>query len=285
MRFAFLALMIPAAGFAQGFDIVLFDRSKDYALVAQVTDREGYDNQPAFTLDSQALLFSSDRDGGQVDLFRYEIADGSLKNLTQSAHENEFSPQPWGPDHFAYVLQEGSPYQHLWHRPWSGGEAARGLTSYVPVGYYTRNDTGVLFWGRYAYSLFFEPAGAEVGPGAGESLFVINQAGRSIHAIPGQPRFSFVHKQGNWNWVIKTFDPETRAIAPLVSISASNEDYCWTPEGILITADGTSLLQFRPGQDEFWEPLVELKAPGLNVGGRCAVSPDGRYFALVHQRG
>ena len=279
-----LILLMPASLLAQGFDIYIFDIGQDYALVHQVTDREGYDNQPSFTRDSQSLMFSSDRDGEQTDLFRYRIADGQLTNLTNTPDENEYSPQPYGEDRFSYVLQEGNPYQHVWHRAFEGDKAQRMLTSYVPVGYYAHNGKGVLFWGRYAYSLFFEPAGAEVGPGAGESLYVIDQAGRSIHAIPGSDDFSFVHKQSNWNWVIKHFDPESRAMTPLVPISSDNEDYCWHPDGYMITAEGTKLVKFTPGTDERWQDLAELTAPGLNRGGRCAVSPDGRLLALVNLR-
>lgn len=285
MRILFIALgLIPTSLLAQGFDIYLFDIARDYTLIAQVTDREGYDNQPAFTQDGQSLMFSSDRAGGQTDLFRYEIESAELTNLTETPDENEYSPQSYGNDRFSYVLQEGNPYQNVWHRAVAGGDAERLLTSYVPVGYYARNDKGVLFWGRYAYSLFFEPAGVDVGPGAGESLYVISQAGRSIHAVPGSDDFSFVHKQSDWSWVIKRFNPDSRAITPLTPISSDNEDYCWHPDGFMITADGLKLLAFKPGVDDQWRDLVELDAPGVNRGGRCAVSPDGQYLALVNLR-
>ncbi len=274
----------PCALLAQGYDIYLFDMSDDFALVQRVTDREGYDNQPSFTHDNTALLFATDRAGEQIDIFRYRIADGELTNLTSTPEENEFSPQPYGHDRFSFVLQEGNPYQHVWHRAFDGGEPQRVLTSYIPVGYYTRNEKGVLFWGRYAYSLFFEPAGAEVGPGAGESLYVIDQAGRSIHSIPGSDDFSFVHKQSNWNWVIKRLDPVTKAMTPMVPISPDNEDYCWHPEGYILTADGNKLMRFTPGVDDWWQDLAELRAPDLSTGGRCAVSSDGRYLALVNRR-
>ena len=279
-----VAALLPNSLAAEGFDIYLFDIKQNYSLVEQVTDREGYDNQPAFTSDGQSLLFASDRAGEQIDIYRYRIADGQLDNLSNTQEENEFSPQPFDEGRFSYVLQEGSPYQHVWHRAFDGGDAQRLLTSYIPVGYYSRNATGVLFWGRYAYSLFFEPTGADVGPGAGESLFVINQAGRSIHPIPDSHEFSFVHKQADWSWVIKRLDPSTKAMVPLVPISPDNEDYCWHPDGYMITAEGVDLVSFKPEQDEWWQELVELDAPGLNKGGRCAVSPDGRYFALVNLR-
>ncbi len=97
MRFVLVLLLLsPTTLLAQGFDIYLFDISQDYALVQQVTDREGYDNQPAFTLDSQSLMFSSDRAGEQTDLFRYRIADGELTQSHQFARrERVLSTALW----------------------------------------------------------------------------------------------------------------------------------------------------------------------------------------------
>ena len=283
-RWLLLLLLLPALAGAQGMDIWIFDLADELRPVQRVTDREGYDNQPSFTSDGKSLLFSSDRAGGQVDLFRFELASGKIANLTDTADENEFSAQDWRGEQLMYVLQEGVPYQHLWRRSWNGGERERALTSYVPVGYYARNDVGVLFWGRYTYALFFEPADAEVGPGAGETLRVIDQAGRSIHAIPGSNDFSFVHKQADWRWIIKRLDPATGAVTPIIPISNENEDYCWTPDGALLIADGRSLLRYRPGDEGTWQTVGGLEADGFGSGGRCAVSPDGRRLAVVSPR-
>jgi len=283
--FLFLStLLLQSIASAQTTDIYLFDIQNHYSFVEQIRGGNKYDNQPSFTTDSKSLLFTSDRAGEQTDIFKYDLATGVTINLTNSANENEYSGQAWGTDGFMYVLQEGVPYQNVWYRRWNGGAPERVLTSYIPAGYYARNKAGVLFWGRYSYALFFEPAGAKVGPGDGESLYLQGQAGTSIHAIPGGDKFSFVQKQDNWDWVIKSFDPATQAIVPLVSISNANENYCWTPAGVILTANATHLQKFVPQVDKDWQPLVDLAAPGFVKGGRCAVSPDGRYLALVNSR-
>ena len=93
-RLVALCLLLPALVSAQGTDIFLFDLKSDFQLLKQVTDRVGYDSQPAFTHDSQALLFSSDREAEQVDLFRYQISSGEFTNLTNTPKQNEFSAQP-----------------------------------------------------------------------------------------------------------------------------------------------------------------------------------------------
>src|SRR5215813_5792800 len=38
-----------------------------------ITNNPGYDNQPFFLPDSSGLLFSSNRDGKQNDIYRYDI--------------------------------------------------------------------------------------------------------------------------------------------------------------------------------------------------------------------
>jgi hypothetical protein len=267
---------------AAGTDVYLFDRQNNYQLIANISDRDGYDNQPSFTLDNKSVLFSSDREGGQTDIFKYDIKTGKTSNLTQTSDKNEYSAQPHSDERFNYILQEGVPYQNLWHRSYEGGTSERVLTSYVPAAYYAINEKGVLFWGRYAFSLFFEPAGVDVGPAIGESLFVMDKAGRSIHPIPNSTLFSVVHKQMNGAWAIKSYDPDTKAMTPMVSIGSDNEDYCWTPEGKMVRANGDELTEFDPTTATSWESVTTLKVNGFVKGGRCSVSKDGRYLAIVN---
>jgi Tol biopolymer transport system component len=267
---------------AAGTDVYLFDRHNDYRFVANISDRDGYDNQPSFTLDSSSVLFSSDRVGGQTDIFKYDIQTGQTHNLTDTPDKNEYSAQPRSHERFNYILQEGAPYQNLWHTSYEKGASERVLTSYVPAAYYAINEKGVLFWGRYAFSLFFEPAGVDVGPAIGESLFVMDKAGRSIHSIPNSTSFSVVHKQMNGNWVVKSFDPDTKAMTPMVSIGADNEDYCWTPEGKMLRANGSTLTTYNPKTEAGWETVTELVGGQFVKGGRCSVSSDGRYLAIVN---
>ncbi len=212
----------PAALGAQT-DIYLFDIRNEYRFVAQVTDRGGYDSQPSFTTDSKAVLFTSDRAGGQTDIF------------PRSA--TSFATAP----------------------ACSFGAATRIHSS-------------------------SSRRAPQVGPENGETLFLLSQAGTSIHAIPGGDLFSFVQKQDDWSWIIKSFDPASGAIVPLAPISNANEYYCWTPAGVLLTIDGIAILNGDPKVDTQWKPLAKLLAPGFVKGGRCTVSADGRYLAVVNTR-
>ena len=49
-----------------------------------ITNNPGYDNQPFFLPDSSGVLFSSNRDGKQNDIYRYDIATKAVTQLTHT---------------------------------------------------------------------------------------------------------------------------------------------------------------------------------------------------------
>src|SRR5947209_13786774 len=49
-----------------------------------VTKRPGYDNQPSFTPDSRAILFTSVRADAQADIYRYGISTKATSRLTNT---------------------------------------------------------------------------------------------------------------------------------------------------------------------------------------------------------
>jgi Tol biopolymer transport system component len=74
-------------------DIYLFDLSHDqngFAIAngQNVTDREGYDNQPWFTPDSQSFLFTANCVPDRTDVFEYFIESGETKQVTDSPDQS-----------------------------------------------------------------------------------------------------------------------------------------------------------------------------------------------------
>lgn len=281
MRFAYLFSLLPlllsGPARSQDFQLHLFTLEQGVpGSHTAVSDKRGYNNQPAFTADSSGLLFSSDRAGGQMDLFRFDIDTGALTNLTNTPDESEFSPQPGQtPDEITYVVEQGVPHQSVW-RQRAGQPRQRAVNSYIPAGYYAqRHGQGTLLWARYGYHLYYEPWGEQ----ADERHFVSAGVGRSLHAIPGTDAFSFVHKQVDGVWVIKRFDPATGAIRPITAITASSEDYAWDQQGQIWMGRGSEL--WRWDEAKQWQPMADLADDGVNTIGRLAISPDGRYLAVV----
>src|SRR5262249_9560812 len=107
--------------------------------LVNISRNPDYDNQPSFTPDSRAVLFSSRRDGRQDDIYRYDIA---TKQLTQVTHtpENENSPliTPDGRA-LSVVRTEKDQTQRLW-RFNLDGSSPQLILDKMKAAYYTWID-------------------------------------------------------------------------------------------------------------------------------------------------
>ncbi|MEM9985509.1 MAG: hypothetical protein AAF804_10475, partial [Bacteroidota bacterium] len=101
-----------------------------------LTPRQGYDNQPSFTPDGQALLFVSIDDQAQADVYRYSLNRGSTERLTDT-RRSEYSPQvtPKGDGFTAVVVEEDSA-QRLWFFEWGDRKGTVLLDELPGIGYY-----------------------------------------------------------------------------------------------------------------------------------------------------
>ncbi|ABV85909.1 TolB family protein [Shewanella pealeana] len=296
--YAFLAslLFIPSSIQAAGFDIWIYsldydDTSQQWSLgeAKAVTERDGYDNQPSFSPDSQNLLFTSDRIDAQNDIYQYRLTDGTLSQLTFTPKQSEYSPQAFtnGTDSYQlkYVVEQGVPHQSVWQQT-SNSPRKRAINSYIPTGYFASDERlGTLIWARYAYSLYFEPKGET----ADERHFVVENVGRSIHAIPNDQAFSYLHKQLDGDRVIKRFSPQDNSHSLLITLASSaSEDYAWSQNNWLLNIDSGYLRGWNSAskQQADWQILSPIPAPSehyLNAS-RIAVSPDSKHLAVVWQR-
>src|SRR6476660_844793 len=92
--------------------IITIERSgMSVGTAVNITNNPGYDNQPCFLPDSSGVLFSSNRDGKQNDIYRYDIATKAVTQLTHTP-ENEYSPTIM-PDGKTFSTVRGDE-QRLW---------------------------------------------------------------------------------------------------------------------------------------------------------------------------
>ncbi len=275
-----LSMLGVPASHAQ--DIFLFDLSREgdrYVVQngINVTQRPGYDNQPFFKADSRSFLYTSMRTP-LGDVYEYDLTTGEATQITDTPDIPEYSPMPDASDRKITVVRENtSPDQTVWRVDRESGESEWALSSREPIGYYMFNRRGdALVWVRYAFTIHLFRAGAE------GSTFIIGHAAPSTpKLVPGADVFSFVHRQVNGeNW-IKTLDPADRSITPIAPTLGEQIYYAWTSEGVLLSADGSALHQWIPGESETWTEVADLSSSGLRGITRLRVSPDGRKIAIV----
>ncbi len=243
----------------------------------QITEWQGYDNQPMFLPDGKSLLYTSIRDDGQADIYQYTISENALTNITKT-FESEYSATVMPDGKFFSVIRvERDSTQRLWKFPLAGGEPSLVLEKVKPVGYQAWGDanTAALF-------VLGNPPALQISDiRTGNAEVVAQNIGRSLHKIPKQEAISFVHKVGDNEWLIKRLDLKTRTISTLVKTLPGSEDYTWTPQGILLMGKDAKLFQYDPKKNGEWQEIADFSSSGLKDITRLAVSPKGERLAFV----
>jgi hypothetical protein len=240
-----------------------------------VTNRTGYDNQPSFTPDGKGILFTRS-DGKQTDIYLYDFTSrGSAPTQITKTAESEYSPTvPPDGQGISVIRVEADGTQRLWRFTRDGRDPALVLRDVKPVGYHAWGPDGQL-----ALFVLGNPNTLQIADSrSGRSRIVTQRIGRSVHRIPGRDTISVLHTEGEAR-TIKELNLKTRTLKPIVrAIGPGDGDYAWTPDGAILMSDGKSLMRWSTGD---WTTFANLDALGLNGASRMAVSPDGKWLAIV----
>jgi len=243
-----------------------------------ITRSPGYDNQPFFTPDGTAILFTSNRGATQTDIYRYDIASRVTTRVTDTP-EGEYSPTVT-PDggHISVVRVEADRTQRLWRFTLDGRNPELVLERVKPVGYHTWIDDHTL-----ALFVLGSPATlqlADTRTGAAEE--VARGINRSLQRVPRVGTISYVDKDEDGSLMVRELDPKTKTATTIVAAvaGAREADLAWTPDGLLLMAEKDVLYSYTR-DDRGWKRLVDLAALGMHGVTRIAVSPKGDRIALV----
>lgn len=253
--------------------------------IRNLTARDAYDNQPAFSADGSVLYYTRETRNGeqsQTDIWRIELqGEKSEPGPVFETVESEYSPTliP-GENALSVIRVEGDGSQKLWRMPLDGKKPSRILDSVEPVGYHAWSDDElVLFVLGEPHEL--QRVRADKSSNLGR--VVAKDIGRALKKVPAQDAFSFVHKSvdGKKGWWIQKLDVETDEITPLIRTFDGREDFTWSPGGKLWMADGAKVFRWCPACGEGWWPVADLTEHGIKTITRMAISPDGSRLAFV----
>ena len=242
----------------------------------RITERAGYDNQPTFLADSRGVLYTAIT-GNQADIYLYNLADGSRQQLTNTP-ESEYSPTliPGDDSGFSVVRVEADGKQRLWRVPLAGGAPELLLADAEPVGYHAWSTDGR----QLALFILGEPPTLQLASRlGGERRELAQNIGRTLRRMPSG-EIAFVHKLAAEEWWITAADLETGKLRRLVRTRQGQEDFAMAPTGDVWMAEGSVLYRRQPKTD-VWQTVDDLSTYALRDVTRLAVSPDGKWLALV----
>jgi len=274
--------------------------------LVNISNSPGYDNQPSFTPDGKAILFSSVREGTQYDIYRYDIGTKALTDLTRSP-ENENSPlvTPDGKT-FSAVRTELDKTQRLWRFDMDGSNPRVVLENIKPVGYHVWIDAThvalfVLGAGRG------DPSTLQIADTTtGTAEVADKNIGRTLLLRPGARTVSYVSKEGGQPFVVKSLPRNWKVVGGggLVPIGGT-EDFTWdpsVPEGrILIGNDAkisacTAPLAVLYGEKDLdegqpttlrkpdpvtWTTLADFSSAGIGKISRLTATVTGGHLLLA----
>ncbi len=239
-----------------------------------VTHRPGYDNQPSFTPDSRSVLFTSVHEDAQSDIYRYDIASQSIARVT-STPESEYSATVMpGGKRFSVIRVERDSTQRLWSFALDGTDPRIVIESLKPVGYHAWLDANTLVM----FVLGRPNALVRADLRTGKLDTLARNIGRSLAPLPDRSGFSYVRLHDSTATLVAMHTQG--GTTDLVSMPRGTEDIAWLSNGTVLAASGSALLSWHDGQ-KGWTPIADLAGAGLTRMSRVAVSPDGKWIAIV----
>ncbi|TKB44100.1 TolB family protein [Thalassotalea mangrovi] len=293
--------VLASANVAAEDEIYLATLSQDeVSEVVNISNRSGYDNQPHFTPDSKALLYTAMYAQGngeetrqQSDSMHYDLASGKLSNLTQS-DASEYSPTVT-PDgkHFSVIRVGADGRQLLWQYPLNE-PGAKGTSLYPEL-----FDVGYHVWLNPDELLLFvlgEPMALQRANIKEKKSEVIDtHIGRTLRQVPGTQLFSY-NKEHGQGWQMYIYHQEQQTTYGNISLPSENMYYAWHQDGSLLTAIGNQVYQakvdFNPDAQAITLKQPKVSGADWNVWHdfsnecdgnitRMVMSPDQKYFAFV----
>ena len=240
-----------------------------------ISNNEGYDNQPSF-LNDRYILFASTRNS-QTDIAKYDTRYDSMSwlNFTEGG---EYTPLKIpNKNEISAVRLDKDGKQRLYSYNASNGESTELIANLV-VAYYTWYDDHTIV------SAVIEEDNLNLYVSNlqdGTNRKYATSVGRSFHKIPNSNLVSFISKENENQWQIKSLNPETGAIKVIANTIEGVEDICWLDGKTLLSGKESTLYKLRLQKDNDWKKVTDLSSNNITQITRLAVNPDSDKLLIA----
>lgn len=243
-----------------------------------ITNRPGYDNQPAFTIDGKSILYVSIREDKQADIYRYDIKSKLQTNLTKSK-VSEYSPTIL-PDEsgFSAVVVEADSAQRVWNIGFDGSFMTFPSDVTDSVGYHTWLNTDTLLY----YKLTEPHSLHALNIKTGKDVWICDHPSRAFRKLEGSSQFIYaIKKEKEQLLEFRIYKPATKESRVYATYPSLNEDFIWHKELGLVKAENADLLRFNEKTGK-WETLFSFAGAGIKKITRFAFDVKNKRLVIVN---
>ncbi len=260
------------------FDLAVKEGSYNFSNGKNISNNEGYDNQPSFINDNN-ILFASTRNG-QTDIVSYKD-NYETKTWVNFTEGGEYTPLKIpNKNAVSSVRLDPDGKQRLYAYSLSTGTSEELIEDLV-VAYYTWYDENLIV------SAVIEDEGL--------NLYVSNltdksnyryqkNVGRSFHKIPNSQLVSYISKETD-EWTIKSLDPVSGATKVIASTLEGVEDMCWLINGDILMGKDDKLYKLNPKTDTSWKEIASFKDKGITKITRITSNSISNKFLIAAEIG
>jgi hypothetical protein len=240
-----------------------------------ISNNEGYDNQPSF-LDNDNILFASTRNN-QTDIALYNISMGTKSWISNTAQGSEYSPLKIpNKEAVSAIRLDSDGLQRLYQYDLRTG-ISKELLRDLKVGYHVWYNALIIVC-TVLIENRMDLVVANVKEGT--NYTVQKNVGRSLHTIPNTHLISFISKEEK-TLEIKSLNPINGTIEKINFIWNGREDITWLSENTILATTEKAIVQVPADTTGVWHSFHQFEPLEVYKMSRMAVSPNGKKLAIV----
>ncbi len=261
------------------FDITSAENQFNVSDGENISQNEGYDNQPSF-YSEQILIYARIRNG-QTDIAGYDLdktEDFWISNTTTEG--SEYSPQRiQGSTDVAAVRLDTTGLQLLYRYDRETGESSVQVPD-LKVGYFAFYDQNLLIT-TVLNNSGMDLVLHDLEKKASDTL--VSRVGRSVHKVPGTGSMSYtvVNEQENHDLYLLDLDGEKPESFFLCTLPEGVQDYTWLDKDRLILGMGSKLYLYDILGESEWIPVADLSEYKLDNITRLDINEEGTKLVIA----
>ena len=256
------------------FDIKISGDSLKLSNKINISNNDGYDNQPSF-YDDNTIIFSSTRNG-QTDIRKYDITKGTTKWLTDTKVGSEYSPTRIPESkNISAIRLDTTGLQRLYEYDLDSGRS-KILVKDAKIGYHLWYTKDILV----NTVLVDNRMDLQVSHLKDNSNYTFQKnVGRSLLKIPNSERISYVSKEAKKS-ILKSMGVLSGK-KDSITMTNTIEDFTWTSNGLLLAGYKNMILKLRPEEENQWQFAATLTDSDINSISRLAINESQTKLVLV----